>query len=135
MRPSRLISVLVTLAVAFCAGVGTISAAPANAPSADHFEVACSDGATYSIVVNGNGIFSPGHVEAADGTNLIPVALDAVGVNADGDVLFAESFTKPGRLTGMNDDLVTCTFTDVVEEDGQIITIHATVTVFITPRG
>jgi hypothetical protein len=111
-------------------------AAPTNAKSAELVDLTCANGATYAIVANGNGAFTPGHILDAEGRNLIPVAFHFVGMNANGDVIFDESITKPGQMTGLSGDLIDCTFTatDTDPDTGEIITINGAVTLFVAPR-
>jgi hypothetical protein len=132
-RLSGLVTVLGLLAVL----TSPASAAPSNARNAELVDLTCANGATYTIVANGNGAFSPGHILDAEGGILIPVAFHFVVLNAHGDVLFDETTTKPGQMTGLSGDLVTCTFTETETDPdtGEIITINGTVTLFVTPRG
>jgi len=112
------------------------SAAPSNARNAELVDLICANGATYAIVANGDGNFSPGHILDAEGRNLIPVAFHFLVTNENGDVLFDETITKPGQMTGLSGDLVTCTFTETETdpESGETVTINGTVTLFVAPR-
>jgi hypothetical protein len=113
------------------------AAAPINAPSAGSFNLTCANGVVYTIVTNGNGAFTPGHILDAEGKTLIPVAFHFVGVNESGAVLFDESIAKPGQMNGLSGDLLDCTFseTETDPETGEILTINGTVTLFVAPRG
>jgi hypothetical protein len=113
------------------------SAAPTNAKKAELVDLTCTNGAVYSIVANGNGLFSPGHILEAEGHNLIPVTFHFVGVNENGDVLFDETIAKPGQMAGLTGDLVECSFTETETDPdtGEVLTITGTVTLFVAPRG
>ena len=135
----RLLMRLCTLVVSlgFLVLVATpAQAAPTNAKSAELIDLTCANGGTYSIVANGNGAFTPGHILDGDGRVLIPVAFHFVGMNANGDVIFDESIAKPGQMTGLSGDLVDCTFTatETDPDTGEIITINGTATLFVAPR-
>jgi hypothetical protein len=135
----RLLIRLCTLVVSlgFLVMVATpAQAAPTNAKSAELIDLTCTNGATYSIVANGNGDFSPGHILDAEGQTLIPVAFHFVGMNASGAVIFDESIAKPGQMTGLSGDLIDCTFTatDTDPDTGEVITINGSVTLFVAPR-
>ncbi len=96
--------------------------------------------ATYMIVINGQGQFTPGHIIGTTG-NLIPQAFvfnitisDAQGNVIDSDT---ETVAKGGQRRGLQDDLTTCTFRQSFSdpETGMTFTVVGTVTGFITPRG
>ena len=112
------------------------SAAPTNAKPAALFDLSCANGATYAIVVNGNGEFTPGHILDADGRTVIPVAFHIVVVNESGEVIFEDNTAKPGQMKGLSGDLLDCTFTETETdpETGETVTINGTVTLFVTPR-
>ena len=113
-----------------------VGAAPTNAPNADLIDLSCANGATYTIVANSSGAFSPGHIVDGEGNVLIPVAFHFVGVDESGAVVFDDTLAKPGRMTGLSGDLLECTFTetDTNPDTGETVTINGTVTLFVTPR-
>jgi len=129
-----MIALTLALTIVGLMSVGMASAAPTNAPNAETFELACDNGESYTVVVNGNGPFSPGHIISGAGGNLIPVTLIFEATDADGTVIFSESFAKPGKMKGLTGDLITCTFGGIFEENGETITFNGTVTGFTTPR-
>jgi hypothetical protein len=131
MRGTRVIVSCASLLIALCVGVGAASAAPTNAKKADFVELICDNGTTYSIVVNGNGQFSPGHILDAEGNNLIPVWFNFLVVDESGEVLFDVTVAKPGEMNGLSGDLMECTFTEIDEG----LTINGTVMLFVVPRG
>ena len=93
--------------------VGSVAAAPSNAPSSEEFELICDNEATYTVVVNGNGEWTPGHAE--DGVVLIPTAFPSfVGVYTDPDgnaFPFEEPpVSKNDGRAGNQKDLISCTF-------------------------
>jgi hypothetical protein len=111
-------------------------AAPTNAKNAELIDLSCANGATYSIVANGNGDYSPGHILDGEGTNLIPVAFHFVVTDESGTVLFDETIAKPGQMNGLSDDLIDCTFTttDTDPDTGETVTVNGSVTLFVAPR-
>ncbi len=134
MRSTRVITMIFSLMTMALLSVGVASAAPTNAPNAETFLLECDNGESYTVVVNGNGTFTPGHIIDGDGGVLIPVAFTFEAVDADGNVLFSESIAKNGKMKGLTGDLIVCTFGETFEENGQTITFTGTVTGFVTPR-
>ena len=130
MRATRLIPLIVSLCVLTSLSLSVASAAPTNAPKGELVAVACDNGESYSVAVNGNGLCSPGHILDNDGRVLIPVSFTFVGTDEAGNEVFNDTFSKPGQLQGVSGDLITCTFTDTDEG----ITINGTVILFVTPR-
>jgi len=134
MRLTRTITMLLSIMLVALFSVGVASAAPTKSPNAETFDLACDNGETYTLVVNGNGDYTPGHIISGDGRNLIPVAFTFEATDANGDVLFSESIAKKGQMQGLTGDLFTCTFSETFVEDGQTNTFVVTVTVFVVPR-
>jgi hypothetical protein len=130
------LSALVTAVGLLAVLANPAGAAPTNAKKGELVDLTCANGATYAIVANGNGLFSPGHILDAEGRNLIPVSFHFVGENENGDVLFDETIAKPGQMSGLSGDLVECSFTETETDPdtGETITINGTVTLFVTPR-
>jgi hypothetical protein len=131
MRSTRLILLIVSLLVMASLSVGAASAAPTNAKKGEVLEVTCDNGETYTVAVNGNGLFTPAHILDNDGRVLVPVSFRFVGTDADGNVLFDDTISKRGQMNGVVGDLVTCTF----ETDDDGVTIQGTVILFVAPRG
>jgi hypothetical protein len=129
------LSVLVTALGLVAVLSSPAAAAPTNAKKAELVDLTCTNGAVYSIVANGNGLFSPGHILDGENNNLIPVTFHFVGTNENGDVLFDETIAKPGQMSGLSGDLFDCTFTKTDPDTGETVTITGTVTLFVTPRG
>ena len=119
------------------AAVGTVGADPVKAKNAQLIEVTCG-GQTFTVVVNGRGQFTPGHIIGSTG-NLIPQSFTftVIATNARGEVLFSGTATvaKGGQRRGLQDRLITCTFGQTFTEDGITFAVSGTVTGFITPRG
>ncbi len=122
------------------AAVGTVGADPVNAKNAQLIEVVCG-GQTLTVVVNGRGQFTPGHIIGSTG-NLIPQAFTFTVTATDamtGEVLFSgtDTVAKGGQRQGLQDRLTTCTFSQTFTdpETGVTFTVSGTVTAFITPRG
>jgi len=134
MRLTRTITIIVSFTFIALLSVAVASAAPTKSPNAEIFELTCDNGQSYTVVVNGNGDFSPGHIIDGDGGNLIPVSLAFEATDADGNVIFSDSISKKGRMKGLTGDLIVCTFGDTFEENGEVITFTGTVTGFVTPR-
>lgn len=129
MRLTRMITMILSLMTVALLSVGVASAAPANAPNAETIPLECDNGESYTVVVNGNGNFTPGHIIDGDGGVLIPVAFTFEVTDADGTVLF-DSIAKKGQMKGLTGDLIVCTFSETFEE----FTFTGTVKGFVTPR-
>ncbi len=140
MKTARPLGLLVAAGLA----VG-VAAAPASADprKGEIIPLACDNGQSYTIAVNGNGEFTPGH--DTDSTSvLVPVAFGAfTGTVTDAEGNVAETFSEPGAAKGQSGknakNTVTCTFSfsETFTEDGETFTFTGggTVTGFITPRG
>ena len=119
------------------AAVGTVGADPVNAKNAQFIELTCW-GETITVVVNGRGQFTPGHIIGSTG-NLIPQAFvfNFTVTDAGGDVIDrgTETIAKGGQRRGLQDRLPTCTFGGSFTANGLTFTLSGTVTGFITPRG
>ena len=133
MRSIRILLLLTSLLSLFGLSVSAAVAAPGNAPSATSFELECDNGEPYTIVLNGNGPFTPGHVVDGNGRNLIPVAFSIEGVDQDGNLVFSDSGSKRGQMTGLTGRLTDCTFSDVFEDGEFVVTITGTATVYEVP--
>jgi len=120
--------------------IAALAATPAGADpkKGDTFGLACDNGQSYVIAVNGNGDFTPGHL--VDSTAVIvPLSFDVSGTvrDAGGTVLDNFNFSKSkGQRTTGADDIVICTFGGSGSEDNGVttFTFSGTVTGFITPR-
>jgi hypothetical protein len=132
MRSIRIL-LLVSIVSLAALSVSVASAAPANAPSSTSFDLACDNGETYTIVLNGNGPFTPGHVIDGNGRTLIPVAFAVEGVDEDGNLIFSDSGSKKGRMNGLTGRMTDCTFSDIVETPDFVVTISGTATVYEVP--
>ncbi len=113
-------------AVAVVAGMalmgGTASADPVNAKGSFVTDLVCDNSQTYTVVVNGNGNFTPAHDIDSNAT-LIPVAFGPFsGTIRDAQGNLVDTFTEPGTSKGQSakggKDLVTCTFTFTETSDG-----------------
>ncbi len=121
-----------------------LAAAPANADprKGELIPLDCDNGRSYTIAVNGNGEFTPGH-DVNSTSMLVPVAFGAfTGTVTDSQGNVVETFTEPGAAKGRSakntKNTVTCTFefNDTFEENGETFTFSGSgsVTGFITPR-
>jgi ABC-type transport system substrate-binding protein len=120
----------------------SVFAAPSNAPTSFTVPIECG-GQTLMITLNagragehGQGeptIFNPAFVSDGGGL-LIPTVFTFMVTDASGNVLFSESDTKgQGKMSGLQDRLVTCTFSETFTdpETGQTLTFSGTATVFM----
>ncbi len=115
-------------------------AAPASADprKGEVIPLTCDNGQQYTIVVNGNGAFTPGHV--VDSTSVfVPLSFGPfTGTLTDANGKVVETFTEPGESKGQSGkrarNTVTCSFTFTGTENGLTFTGSGTVTGFITPR-
>ncbi len=95
-------------------GIGTATADPGNAPNSFEVPLVCDNGATYTVVVNGNGNFTAAHDVASNAT-FIPTAFGPFhGVVTDeGGTVIAE-FTDPaiakGNSTKTRKTSISCTY-------------------------
>jgi hypothetical protein len=132
----RVVSILVAAMVMTGFGIGAALADPVNSKNAAVFEISCSNGQTYEIVVAG-GI--PGHI--VDSTsNIIPTEVTFEIIDPEtGQVIDSETFPiGQGNKKGLQGDLITCEtepLTDVDPETGEEVTFVITVEAFLTPRG
>jgi hypothetical protein len=136
----RLASTLAILALAAVLAGGTATAAPVNAPNAEVVALDCGDAGTFDVVVNGNGLWTPGHLLDGNGV-VIPVAFGEETVtvrDAGGNVV--EQFTDPAIAKGKgkgragNRTAVECSFMLSFNEDGNTITVTGSVTGFMAGR-
>jgi hypothetical protein len=136
----RLASALAILALSAALAGGTATAAPVNAPNAEIVALDCGDAGTFDVVVNGNGVWTPGH-DLNSNAVLIPVAFGESTFtlrDAEGNVL--EEGTDPaiakgkGKARARGRDTVECTYTLSFSEDGNTITVTGSVTGFVAGR-
>lgn len=106
---SSVLAVLLLVSV----GMSLAAAAPTNAKNSSSLSLDCGAAGTYSVVVNGNGALTPGHVLAGNGVNLIPVALDITGTY-QGQTVFTQMTAKHGTMTGRQDQVVQCSVTGTI---------------------
>jgi len=97
----------------------------------------CRDDGTYTALVGGNGVFTPGKL--VGGGVLIPVAFEnqhSVFTDNEGNVFEdSEPDVKKGNGNpGRNKDLIVCDFTVEFEEEGGSGTFSGTVTGYIVGR-
>lgn len=125
--------------IAGFAALGMASAmwmAPAAAdPKNETFEIACDDGATYTIVTTeSQGEFTPGF-DTESNSVIVPVSFgDFVIKDSSGEIVFEESGTfSKGQSAERVKNLVECTFSFTFEEQGETFTGTGTVVAKITP--
>lgn len=134
----------VRIASALAGGLVLIAApAPASAdPNGESLSVACDNGVTYEVVVNGNGDFTPAH-DLASTSMLVPTWFGPFhGVVTDSEGTVVDEFTDPAQSKGASTrdrrTSTTCTF--AIEEtfdDPDLGTLtftgSGTVAGFVTP--
>jgi hypothetical protein len=136
------ISILAALVLGFSALVAAPAAAdPGNAKNAEVIPLDC-DGTTYTVVVNGNGAWTPAH-DTASSAMFIPVSFGPfTGIITAEDGTVVEEFTEPAETkgSGKNADIdcsftITNTFEDPSLGEGTFtFTGTGTVSGFATPR-
>ena len=105
---------------------------PINAPFAEPFDITCEDGATYTVVVAGRGLWPPALVTTSNQV-LIPFSFDTTVTNvATGEVVFEEEIS---REPADRVDTTTCTFGDTFTEDGVTFEFVGVVEVLSQPLG
>jgi hypothetical protein len=121
-------------ALAAAAIAPTAGADPVNAKNSMQIDAICPGSPPLTVVVNGNGEFTPAHVLGDSTSVFIPTAFDTTF-----------TFTPPGGSTEMDHDTsakaapirntITCTipFQEFPSPFGTF-TIEGTVTGFLTPR-
>lgn len=140
--PVRIAAIAAMAAASVLGSVGTATADPVNAPESELVPLVCTDGTTYTVVVNGNGDFTPGH-DADSTAMLIPTGFGPFhGVITDEDGNVVDEFTDPavskGSSTKPRGTATHCTFsfteTFTIPELG-LVTFHGTGSVdgFVTP--
>jgi len=132
---------VIALLAALFATAQVASADPINAPGAIQISVSCDNGHVYSVVVNGNGSWSPAH-DLNSTTTLVPLAFGEqvfTVTDASGNVI--EQATAPpstkgsGTSNGTRTTKTSCTFSgsQTDPESGNTFTITGSVTGFVTP--
>jgi len=114
----------------------------ADPPNGFHVPLVCDDGASYDVVTNGNGAFTPAHDTASTRT-FIPTAFGEFhGTVTDSSGTVIDKFTDPAIAKGSSDKArrtsIACTFsvTETFDDpDLGLITFHGegSVTGFTTP--
>jgi hypothetical protein len=137
MKRTALVLTLAAIAAAMLVlSPGIAGADPVNSNNAEIFEISCSNGQTYEIVVAG-GI--PGHIVDSTG-NIIPTEVTFAIIDPEtGQVIDSETFSiGQGNKQGLQGDLITCEtepLTEVDPETGEEVTFVLTVEAFLTPLG
>lgn len=134
MRARRMAGLLATggLILGFAAGP-----AVADPMKGEVIPLDCDNGESYTVVVNGNGAFTPAH-DTDSNSMLVPVEFgEFTGTVTDAQGNVVDSFTEPGLPKGQSakgkKTLVTCEFEFSGTEDGLTFTGSGTVIGFITP--
>jgi len=108
-------AVIAMAAAAALWGPGPVAADPGNAPNSFAVPLVCDGGATYTVVVSGNGQFTAAH-DAASNSTLIPTAFGVfhgVITDADDNVLdeFTDAAVAKGNSSKTRATSLSCTFT------------------------
>jgi hypothetical protein len=132
----RIVGVFVAAMIMALLGVGVALADPIKSKNAQVFDISCSNGQTYEIVVAGA---SPGLI--VDSTDVI-VPTEATLEILDpetGEVISSETFPiGQGHKKGLQGDLITCETEPqpgVDPETGEPNLFVIRVEAFLTPRG
>ena len=135
MRVGKLTGLIAAGAVIVGAAATPASADPKKG---EVIPLNCDNGESYTVVVNGNGQFTPGH-DVNSTSVLIPLSFGPfAGEVTDSQGNVVETIDEPGSSKGQSgkraEDAVTCSFTFSSTEDGFTFTGGGTVTVRITPQ-
>jgi hypothetical protein len=131
---------VIALLAALFATAQVASADPINAPGAFQLSVSCDNGHVYSVVVNGNGSWSPAH-DVNGTTTLVPLAFGEqvfTLTDANGNVIDQETIPPSSKGAGTSNGTrateTSCTFSGrQTDPEGNIFTITGSVTGFVTP--
>lgn len=137
------LTVVLALGAGSALGVATIAGAdPGGAPGSFRVPLVCDNGATYQLILNGNGAFAVGH-DSASNSIIIPTAFGPFhGVVTDADGNVVDEFTDPavakGNSTKERGTSAECTFElddTVTDPDLGVLHFHGegSATVFVTP--
>jgi hypothetical protein len=135
----RLASLLAMTALAAAITAGAAPAAPSNAPNATVVSLDCGAAGAFDVVVNGRGLWTPGHRLDGNGV-VIPLSFGEETITVrdpEGNVV--DQFTEPpatkGRARARGRERVSCTYSATFEEDDLTITVTGSATGFIAgPR-
>jgi hypothetical protein len=144
-----MVKTLVRLVVVLAFGAGsalgmatTAAADPGGSKQAFQVALDCDNGATYQLILIGNGEFAAGH-DSASNSIIVPTAIGSFhGVLTDAEGNVIDEFTDPPAVKGNSTkDRATsaeCTFEfDNTFTDPELGVVHfhgeGSVTVFVTP--
>ena len=132
MRKALLAAVVFAVLALTMWAAGSASAAPGKAPVFDTLDLVC-DGETITIVSQERGLWSPGWIEGANGSVLVPYSFSFTATDTVTGETFSFSDTKPGKRAG---DSVTCTahFEEVDDFTGHLTVADVTAVVIIRGR-
>jgi hypothetical protein len=121
--------------------IAALATTPASAdPKGETFQVVCDNNKTYTITVNGNGEFTPGH-DTNSTAVLIPLSFQDFTITITPPGGPPQTFTDPAVIrkgqSGKNArNTVNCTFSfNDTDPDGTTFVGSGSVTAFVTPRG
>jgi hypothetical protein len=124
------------------AGATTAGADPGGSKQSFQVTVDCDNGATYQLILIGNGEFAAGH-DSASNSIIVPTAIGSFhGVLTDAEGNVIDEFTDPpatkGNATKDRATSAECTFEfDQTFTDPELGIVHfhgeGSVTVFVTP--
>ena len=114
-------------------GVGGVAAAD---PKGELIPVVCDNGATYQVLLAGNGEFTPGH-DVASNSNLVPTAFGEITFTVTDPEGTVTTETNPPVSKGSSSrpraTTVSCTFHEEGSDDGFTFVVDGSVTGFVTP--
>lgn len=105
MRKALLAAVVVAALAPTMWAAGSASAAPGKAPIFSTLDLVC-EGETITIVTQDHGMWSPGWIEGANGSVLVPYSFIGTFTDTVTGETFSFNDTKPGKRAG---DSASCT--------------------------
>lgn len=121
MKPIRSIIAVATAAAAVAVAASPAAAAPVNSPRAEELIATCPGGDVAIVPAPGNGTFTPGFFV---GTRQLLVPYRFTFTFSDGEETITETVSKKAPLPR---GAITCTFSETIEEDGQVFTFSGSV--------
>jgi hypothetical protein len=133
MRRYRALAGMLAMAVVMVGGAGSVGADPIDSPNSEVITLSCETNGIVTVVVNGNGVWTPGHVTTNNQVG-IPYEFHITGTFTPADGGPTETFTddlvKPAPRNGRLD---TCTFHQEGEDEFGTFVVDGTVAISYTP--
>ncbi len=104
-RMILLLEIVLVATVVFASGIGTVAAEPMKNQVV--VPASCSDGKTYTFVLNGEG--NAGHIIGSK-SNIIIARATVIFTDPDtGELIGMDEFGQQGDKSGLEGDLIRCT--------------------------